>query len=438
MKRFLLALMVLLPAVFSFGQGESFAFVIYAEGFDMSIFRNGELTTYDVIADGVIGMPLLAGDLVQTDADTFVEIQVMPSRTIIKVAENTTFAIEEIGGAGGGVFQMSYGRLRARVERITSADPFEIRGQGAVAGVRGTDFGYDLVVTRESVTSQIETKVYCFEGQVEVRENAPASAPEVAEPSADSSSDDEIATEPAPVVQAPVLISANQMVNVITELPPEIVAEADQLVDEGTQAENASPAPLPKNVSFQTQSIEDEITSFWTEKNFKEAAIDPDEVEQRFPGINEQVRVLSEERQRFDEMQRMRREGLLGNGNSFVASEPQVLVPVEDTRERDPREVQMADADSSDRVRRLITTDSEGTLKDQARIAGNWLTGFGLILGGTGAAVSWFIDDVRSVDDVNAGGPGTALAVSGGMMISTGLISYLISLFTPATPVGGP
>ncbi len=432
MKRVALGLFALMALHSLAAQDESFAFVIYAEGFDMSIYRNGELTTYDVVADTVIGMPLLAGDLVQTDADTFVEIQVMPSRTVIKVAENTTFEIEQIGGSGGGVFDMRYGRLRARVERLSSNDPFEIRGQGAVAGVRGTDFGYDLVVNRESITSEIETKVYCFEGEVEVKEN-------VAEPSLDETPGEtgEAVAETAGTQEESVFISANEMVNVITEVPTEMLEEADELVAEGegepadATAEPA-PEPRPRKVSFQTRTIEDEIQEFWTEKNFKEEAVDPEAVEERFPGIKEQVRILSEERRRFEELQRMRRAGLLGSGNAFVASETVVDEP--DEPERDPDEVQMAGPLPEDRVRRIVAPTGPLTMRDRARIAGHWMTGLGLVLGGAGVATAYFIDDVRSVDDVNAGGVGTGLAMSGSVMISSGLISYLISLFASDAP----
>ncbi|MFW5827489.1 MAG: hypothetical protein ACOCU4_05335, partial [Alkalispirochaeta sp.] len=65
-----------------YAQNDPYAFVIYADGYNMSVYRNDELLTYDVLVDDVIGMPLLQGDLVQTDPDTFVEIQVMPSRTV--------------------------------------------------------------------------------------------------------------------------------------------------------------------------------------------------------------------------------------------------------------------------------------------------------------------------------------------------------------------
>jgi hypothetical protein len=82
-------------------QSDPYAFVIYAEGFNMSIYRNDTLENYDVLVDDVIGMPLLPGDLVQTDAGTFVELQVMPSRTVVKVAENTTFEIESLRRRGG-------------------------------------------------------------------------------------------------------------------------------------------------------------------------------------------------------------------------------------------------------------------------------------------------------------------------------------------------
>jgi urease accessory protein UreE len=77
-----------------------FGVILYAEGVELSIFRQGELIRYDLFQDDVLGLPLLQGDMVQTEDNSFVEIQLLPSESVVKVAENTTFEITSIGEAG--------------------------------------------------------------------------------------------------------------------------------------------------------------------------------------------------------------------------------------------------------------------------------------------------------------------------------------------------
>lgn len=394
---------------------DAYAFIIYAEGYDISIFRNGELTTYDVLVDNVIGMPLLAGDLVQTDAGTFVEIQVMPARTVVKVAENTTFEIERLGGTGGGSFNMTYGRLRARVERVTRQDPFEVRGFSAVAGVRGTDFGFDSVVEREQM-GELRTRVYVFEGEVDVEDRP----------------DPETGEEPQQI-----RIAANQMVNVTTEIPPAIrdplpppdVEDPDRAPSPDPSLDpEPAPAPVPaQRVVFQQEEIEPEIQEFWTRENFREEPVDPDLVDERFPGMNARVQQLSEERRRYEELQRLRREGLLSDPDSFLLAESDDFLEMEE--EREPVRIDLGGPRPTDRPTRVtLVPREEQSLSRQSRIAGHWLLGLGVAIEIAGMTTAWFGEGHRSVSDLEGGGPGVGLMTGGGVFITTGLISYLISI----------
>ncbi len=386
---------------------ESFAFIIYAEGFDMSIYRNEELTTYDVLVDDVIGMPLLPGDLVQTDAGTFVEIQVMPSRTVIKVAENTTFEIEQIGGEGGGTFNMSYGRVRARVERLTRSDPFQIRGLTAVAGVRGTDFGYDLVVEREAA-QELQTKVYVFEGEVDVTEPVRGAAP----------ADDQ--------TQA-IRIGANEMVAVVTEVPDELAAAADAAIT-GEPIDPVAPSavrPQVEQVVFERQTIERDIQEFWEEQAFREEPVDPGLVEEAFPGITARVQRLSEERARYEELQRLRREGLLTPTDELLAE-----LGVEREEQREAEQIALGEPLPDERVRRILGPVDDLTISQQSIVAGHWLVGAGILLETVGAIVAWNDGSFDSGDDFAAGGPGQGLMAGGSVFITSGLVSYLFGLLS--------
>lgn len=390
-------------------QSDPYAFVIYADGYNMSIYRNEELLTYDVLVDDVIGMPLLPGDLVQTDPDTFVEIQVMPSRTVVKVAENTTFEIESLGGSGGGTFDMSYGRLRARVERLTNNETFQVRGSSAVAGVRGTDFGYDMVVEREAA-EQLRTRVYVFDGEVAV-----SGRDDVLE---DLTEGEEPAERPEPV-----LIRANEMVNVVSAVPEELSRDLDEEAEEPLSPPRAV---QPQPVSFQQEPIQEDIQQFWRDQDFQEEAIDPAEVENVFPGINARVQRLSEEQRQFEELQRLRREGLLGSPDSLLSDATEEVEPLEP--EREPQRVALSDPGPNERIRRLVQPDTGPSRSQQLRRAGHWFVGTGLLLEAAGIAGAWYLDDIRDYRELDQSTPGVAAMAGGGVFLTSGIISYLFSL----------
>jgi hypothetical protein len=429
MRRFLLLLFLitlLLPSV-SAQEREAYAFVIYAEGYDMTIFRNDELFTYDVLRDNVIGMPLLPGDLIQTDPDTFVELQVMPSRTVIKVAENTTFRIEEIGGTGGGSFDLAYGRLRARVDRITGNEEFQIRGRSAVAGVRGTDFGYDFVAVREG-NVEAETQVYVFEGTVEVtetagegdervsrteapeagREGTVAETPEGAEPPSPgaTSTGAQRATIPTGGTGGPrtIVLTANQMVSVIRRTVEETLER---------QVETPATAEL---VSFESSAIEDGIERFWQEKDFQRQPVDPEEVEERFPEINKKVSQLATERRAF----------LLAQKRAALGQ-----APSEPTREPEVR--RLAVPGPEDRLRRSLLPEGRTDWSLSAARGGVFLTATGTVVGVAALGLAFAGDQLFSGYDTGFDNPATSAALlSGGIFFSSGLISLIASLFQPA------
>ncbi|MEX2442318.1 MAG: FecR family protein [Alkalispirochaeta sp.] len=398
-------------------QSDPYAFVIYAEGYNMSIYRNDELLTYDVLVDNVIGMPLLPGDLVQTDPDTFVEIQVMPSRTVVKVAENTTFEIESLGGSGGGTFDMSYGRVRARVERLTNNETFRVRGSSAVAGVRGTDFGYDMVVEREAA-EQLRTRVYVFDGEVAVssRDDSPEGASEAREDSEEGAVQRQQPEE--------ILIGANEMVNVVSAVPEELSGERDEDTEEPLSPPQAV---RPQTVSFQREPIQEDIQQFWRDQDFREEAIDPAEVENVFPGINARVQRLSDEQRQYEELQRLRREGLLGSPDSLLSDATEDYEPLEP--EREPEPVALSEPGPNERIRRLVQPDTAPSRSKQLRRAGHWFMGTGLLLEAAGIAGAWYLDDIRDYRELDQSTPGVAAMAGGGVFLTSGIISYFFSLF---------
>jgi hypothetical protein len=170
-------LLALLGAVFGIqvtaAESPAYAEIVFVEGGDLAILRaDAPLGVTDPI-----GLRLLAGDQIQTGSRTSVELVMMPRRSRLRLSENTIVTIRDLGGNGSTGLELLYGRLRSKVEKVASGDaPYRVSSRSFIAGVRGTDFGCDVLVARPGEGSR--TKVYCFEGSVEVKPPEPTAATE--------------------------------------------------------------------------------------------------------------------------------------------------------------------------------------------------------------------------------------------------------------------
>ncbi len=223
---FVLILFIIAVPVFTQSTGsEPSAVVIYADGEGFDVIHEGESTYFDInSSDNIEGVELFSGDIINTSAGTFIEIQLTPSENLVKVSENTSFTVKETDKSGGGSFELNYGRVRAKVVKLFGLEKFRISGPTMVAGVRGTDFGYDIIADRASSGEQISS-VYCFEGEVAVE----------AIPTAEESSLE---------VSKPVIIRADEMVNVVKN-------------EESLE------------IKLNTEPLSTEIRTFWNENDFK-------------------------------------------------------------------------------------------------------------------------------------------------------------------------
>ncbi len=147
--------------------GEPLARIAYWEGSGFTLARDGESVYYDLYASDPTGLDLEAGDVLLTEEDTYLELEGTATGSLIKVAENTSFALKSARN-GGGVVEVTYGRVRARIENLTGGAEFWVTGFDTVAGVRGTDFGYDLLFDAADPDAEKRTTVYTFQGAVEV------------------------------------------------------------------------------------------------------------------------------------------------------------------------------------------------------------------------------------------------------------------------------
>jgi len=139
------------------------ALIEFTSGDDIVVIRNARRLAFS----DPIGLSLIEGDQVQTGKGVFVELRLSSGGSLIRLAENTTFVLERISD-GQTLGRLVYGRMRAKVERLAGADSFSIASAQAVAGVRGTDFGMDVVASRSASTVSTVTTAYCFQGAIEV------------------------------------------------------------------------------------------------------------------------------------------------------------------------------------------------------------------------------------------------------------------------------
>ncbi len=92
------------------------------------------------------GMQLSEGDRIRTTAST-AELRLSPHGSIIKLARNTEFRIESLSGGKSldtNAFSLASGKFRTVVARKPGT-AYEVRTPSAVCGVRGTDFGMEVL-----------------------------------------------------------------------------------------------------------------------------------------------------------------------------------------------------------------------------------------------------------------------------------------------------
>jgi hypothetical protein len=123
-------------ALFCLGAGTLFAVpadLTYVEGDTVMKLKSGKQQ------DAQIGDTMNTGDTLRTGADGQAEIS--QSGVTIKVAAGTVFTLMERATAGKttGVLSVALGSVKYRYDKLTGSEP-QVRTNGAVAGVRGTEF----------------------------------------------------------------------------------------------------------------------------------------------------------------------------------------------------------------------------------------------------------------------------------------------------------
>lgn len=180
----ILIVMVLILTGFRGFTQTPFATIVYAEGRSFSVIRAGKSVSYSADNPDVLGLPIERGDILQTTSSTYLELFIRPVSASVQLAENTSFRCDGDESGQNSKGELYYGRVRAKVAKLSGSSTYRISSPALVAGVRGTDFGCDHFYNRPSVAvtarspeatpSHVINRVFCFEGSVVV---VPASDP---------------------------------------------------------------------------------------------------------------------------------------------------------------------------------------------------------------------------------------------------------------------
>ncbi len=223
-------LLILAPAAISVAP---YASITFAEGSSFMLIRDNVSVVWKVSDSKVFGMEIKPGDIINTAGSTFLELSVYPIQATVQIAENTSYCVAADGSGKKSSGELYYGRVRAKVAKLSGASSFRISSPSLVAGVRGTDFGCDVIVSRDA-KKPVLNRVFCFEGSVSVTENSPAPVGAVSAPEAPESVD-----SPANAI----LIGVNEMV------------ERSVLAGQDTSAQQTQ--------VMTKSSVSEEVHTFW-------------------------------------------------------------------------------------------------------------------------------------------------------------------------------
>jgi len=213
------------------------AYVSYLTGnVEVDVTPDNEM---DDFAAAELEMDLSPGTIIRTGKDALCEITLADESTI-KISSGSVFQIESMlynrdTGKKKGRFKLMFGKVRARVQKVTTKDSkFEITSGTSLAGVRGTSFG----VLYDGAKSQ----VLVFAGSVNIESITGIFEPIILNQGQMSS----IPFEglPGPVIQIP------------EDVMREWEAELEKFVTEAAAEEAPAPAPEVKEAEVPEKPAE--------------------------------------------------------------------------------------------------------------------------------------------------------------------------------------
>jgi hypothetical protein len=158
-----------------FVSAEPYGVVSYAEGSSFFLIRGASRQSFNPDVKDPAGLEIKPGDVLQTGKGTFLEIYLNPIQASVQIAENTSFRCDAEDSGNKSTGELYYGRVRAKVGKLAGGKTYRISSPSLVAGVRGTDFGLDVIAFAGSssgegpsaaVKASTLYRVFCLEGSV--------------------------------------------------------------------------------------------------------------------------------------------------------------------------------------------------------------------------------------------------------------------------------
>ncbi len=244
MKRILIGLLValLLPAL-AFSQAKAGASgpqkltLEFVDGSELTVTAADK--TVLKLGSGILeGDAIPAGATVQTGATTFAELKLSPNGSIIKLGKSTSFTVSALAAApqDKNAFAVLAGKVRTVAAKGAQ---YQFSSQTAVAGVRGTDFAFDVEEGTKALLSVAKGQVDF--SQLDAAGNVVATIPVAQGMAADAF---------APAFAA-FKFSADQFAQEFGDLGFKKLAETDV-----PQAEAEKPATAEKPASGEQQGAE--------------------------------------------------------------------------------------------------------------------------------------------------------------------------------------
>ncbi|RPJ07338.1 MAG: hypothetical protein EHM28_07495 [Spirochaetaceae bacterium] len=162
--KILLALFLFVTGTVIFGNGK--VLVAQVSGTGATLIRNGSSEFFSFSEKNPKGMELLAGDILNLEPDSMMELVILPVNSRLQASESTSFRIRAVSEAGGYDVELYYGKLRAFAISGIRLAPFSINNMVVVPQEESADFGYDVYTDVGAKGSS--QQIYCFSGEVTV------------------------------------------------------------------------------------------------------------------------------------------------------------------------------------------------------------------------------------------------------------------------------
>ena len=153
------------------GAQEEGAMVYHLQGSSFALTQGTNRSVFPESAVKGSGVSLGRSGIVHTGPGNFLEIQLIPSGTVIKLSENTSLVYNGIDSTGGFVdLGLLYGRIRIVTGDGMGKGPVVIRSGGISSRIEAGDLGADYVLEpgdRNSIPRP-QFRLHAFSGKAEV------------------------------------------------------------------------------------------------------------------------------------------------------------------------------------------------------------------------------------------------------------------------------